>query len=180
MLVLTPIELVEIFPEAKGIVVRNLGIWKKYKKDVAGLYSDLLNELLKQVYQNGNEVEDGARFMQKYFYDRPMKEIDGHVKRLEHLKMLYENVGKPVKEGAVTDADIACAKAVPVTQYLELNRSGFFVCIFHDDRHPSAKYYADQNKMYCFVCGKGFDVIDVVQKLRGVEFLEAVKIILGR
>src|SRR5687767_3058650 len=36
-------------------------------------------------------------------------------------------------------------------------------CPFHEDRSPSARVYADQNKIYCFTEQKGWDVIDAAQ-----------------
>lgn len=36
-------------------------------------------------------------------------------------------------------------------------------CPFHADRSPSARVFADQNKIYCFTCQRGWDVIDAVQ-----------------
>ena len=36
-------------------------------------------------------------------------------------------------------------------------------CPFHDDHSPSARVFADQNKIYCWTEQKSWDVIDAVQ-----------------
>lgn len=47
-------------------------------------------------------------------------------------------------------------------------------CPFHADRSPSARVYADQNKLYCFTCQKSWDVIDAAQDHLGVPFDDAL------
>lgn len=47
-------------------------------------------------------------------------------------------------------------------------------CPFHEDRSPSARVYADQNKVYCFTCSKQWDVIDAAQTKLGVSLGEAM------
>lgn len=44
----------------------------------------------------------------------------------------------------------------------------------HPDRHPSARMYPDTRKVHCFGCGSTWDVIGLVQEVRGVSFPEAV------
>jgi hypothetical protein len=48
-------------------------------------------------------------------------------------------------------------------------------CPFHgSDRDPSLAVY-DDNHWYCYGCGQGGDAIDAVQKLDGLQWLEAVE-----
>jgi hypothetical protein len=35
-------------------------------------------------------------------------------------------------------------------------------CPVHEDRKPSARFYADDNRVFCFVCGRGWDALTVV------------------
>lgn len=35
-------------------------------------------------------------------------------------------------------------------------------CPVHEDRSPSARYYRDDQRVFCFVCGKGWDALGVV------------------
>jgi hypothetical protein len=39
-------------------------------------------------------------------------------------------------------------------------------CPFHEDRSPSARIYADQNKVFCFTEARSWDQIDAVETLR--------------
>ena len=65
------------------------------------------------------------------------------------------------------------AKLVPVDSLIQFTR-GFAPCIWHDEKSPSMKHYRKNNKVHCFGCGKGGDVIDVVQQLKGCDVKEAV------
>jgi DNA primase len=48
-------------------------------------------------------------------------------------------------------------------------------CPFHVDSTPSARIYADNNRVFCFTCGKGWDPIEAARDLLGVGFPEAVE-----
>ncbi len=57
---------------------------------------------------------------------------------------------------------------------IEINRQGFAVCPFHNEKTPSLKIY-DGNRGYsCFGCGKSGDVISFVQSMYGLSFSEAL------
>ena len=47
-------------------------------------------------------------------------------------------------------------------------------CPFHDDHSPSARIYADQNKVYCFTEQKSWDIVDAVQTLLQVSLPDAL------
>jgi hypothetical protein len=47
-------------------------------------------------------------------------------------------------------------------------------CILHEDSTASMKLYQN-NTYYCFGCNQGGDVIDLLMKKRGVDFISAVK-----
>ena len=56
-----------------------------------------------------------------------------------------------------------------------LNRNGFGLCPFHDEKTPSFKVFPD-NRFKCFGgCGEHGDVIDFVQKFYGLSFQDALK-----
>lgn len=50
---------------------------------------------------------------------------------------------------------------------------GMYHCPFHTDKHASAKMY--ENSFYCFSCNKTGDVIQFVQYLFNLPFLEAMQ-----
>ncbi len=45
----------------------------------------------------------------------------------------------------------------------------------HDDRKPSASVDTERDSYHCFTCGLSGDVLDLVQELDGVDFLEAAE-----
>lgn len=47
-------------------------------------------------------------------------------------------------------------------------------CPFHADNNPSARIFADQNKIWCWTCQRGWDVIDAAQSHLGVGLHEAL------
>lgn len=68
------------------------------------------------------------------------------------------------------------AKAYPIDELLQFNSSGSTRCLFHNETEASLHYYKEQNKTWCFGgCGRGYDAIDIYQKIHGVSFMEAVK-----
>ncbi len=56
---------------------------------------------------------------------------------------------------------------------LDVNRGGFALCPFHNERNPSFKVYEDH--FHCFGCGAHGDHTDFVEKLYGVSNIEAAK-----
>ena len=48
-------------------------------------------------------------------------------------------------------------------------------CPFHEDRVPSFRVYLNTNRYYCFGCGAKGDVIELVQRLEGVSFRQALQ-----
>ncbi len=56
---------------------------------------------------------------------------------------------------------------------LHINRVGFTNCPFHQERTPSMKLYDDH--FYCFGCQSSGDAITLVEKLFGLQPLDAAK-----
>lgn len=71
--------------------------------------------------------------------------------------------------------DIAKAKAFPMTQIIDMHRGNVTKCLWHEDKNPSMHYYAKTNHLFCFVCNKKADTIDVVMQLKHIPFIEAVR-----
>ena len=48
---------------------------------------------------------------------------------------------------------------------ISVNRTGFSLCPFHEDRHPSMKIYDEIGRgYYCFTCNKGGSIINFVME----------------
>ena len=67
-----------------------------------------------------------------------------------------------------------------VGQYCQLKKKGrnfVSLCPFHNDSHPSFLVSPDKGIAYCFACQSGGDIFSFIQKIEGVDFPEAVKIL---
>jgi hypothetical protein len=53
-------------------------------------------------------------------------------------------------------------------------------CFGHDDRTPSARFYPDTNAVYCWTCGKLFDVVTACQLLLNKDFPDAAEYLCTR
>lgn len=51
------------------------------------------------------------------------------------------------------------------------NKYGFYSCLKHIDKHPSARINKETNKLKCFSCGSVFSGIDIVQELEQISSL---------
>lgn len=71
---------------------------------------------------------------------------------------------------------------IPISLVLEnygirINKYQKCCCPFHDDRNPSA--IIKGNKLYCYACGKQFDVIDVAKRFGAEKPLKEAAAIAG-
>jgi len=132
-----------------------------------GLKKKEYNTLLKETQNKIDEYKDivrknPARVMSQL-------ELEDYIEKKKQLKLIIELYNKPKGE-----INIDKAKQYPIDQLLEF-KGGFTRCIFHEEKTGSMKYYKDKNRVHCFSCNKGWDAIDIYQKLNNVEFTEAVK-----
>ena len=56
---------------------------------------------------------------------------------------------------------------------LTVNRSGFALCPWHFDRHPSLKLYDGDRGCWCFSCQHGGDVVELASGILGLSRMEA-------
>lgn len=62
----------------------------------------------------------------------------------------------------------------------EWNRDQKTRCPIHDDGEPSAKAYVSTNSLYCWVCGRAWDVPGLYAAAHGVGVGQAVRVLLSR
>lgn len=65
-----------------------------------------------------------------------------------------------------------------ISEYVKLRPSGrYFVglCPFHQEKTPSFSVSPEKQVWHCFGCGEGGDVITFLEKIEGIEFLEALR-----
>lgn len=68
---------------------------------------------------------------------------------------------------------------VDVARYygIEVSRSGFTSCLFHNERTPSLKLYDDH--FHCFGCGKSGDVIALIAQRLNISQFETAKLLMN-
>jgi hypothetical protein len=88
---------------------------------------------------------------------------------------------RPLDIEAARGADIvAVAERLGLGPARQVGRYEFRVrCPFHDDRDPSMTLTAHSGLWYCFPCARGGDVIELVRRVRGVPFADAVRELAG-
>ena len=83
---------------------------------------------------------------------------------------MNENIFEKVKE-------VARIEEVVEHVGVRLDRHGKALCPFHKEKTPSFSIKKDDNIFKCFGCGAAGDAIDFVAKYKGIEALEAAKVI---
>lgn len=81
---------------------------------------------------------------------------------------------RPEEYKVTGDSRIERAKCVPISNFIKFNQEGKAPCIWTNEKTPSMHYYRKTNKVWCFGCGKGGDVIDVYAELNHVTMKEAL------
>jgi hypothetical protein len=115
------------------------------------------------------KLEDQAKrasvWQSTYFHD-------AYARRQED----YRKVAPTRERDPAIKDKLTRAKAFPIDSMLKFNHSGSTTCLWHSESEPSLHLYKDQNKCWCFGgCGRGYDAIDVYQKLHNCSFIEAVE-----
>lgn len=67
-----------------------------------------------------------------------------------------------------------------IGSYINLNEKYKALCPFHDDHTPSFSVHKEKQIYKCFSCGESGNVITFVQKINGISFEEALKLLADR
>ena len=85
-------------------------------------------------------------------------------------------------DGKISDDDIKRAKHTPIKAVVERYgfqvKRGFTCCPFHGEKTASMSIQK-HNKYKCFGCGASGDVIQFVMHYKDIDFVSAVKEIIG-
>lgn len=75
--------------------------------------------------------------------------------------------------GRVSGEEIAQALLFPFENLIQVNKRGFALCPFHEEKTPS--FYVKNNWGYCFGCGRNFDTIHLLMERDSLSFPKAVR-----
>ncbi len=175
---LTDKELLEIFPEAKEMILLKLAEWREEREKV-------LSDIQEKLALLKREAKDDFTYffyreVLKYFDGKELLGIDKRIARLQRLLNVYDGRENKAPFDAAQKED---ALKVPIQSLTPQplrkgNKNYSGLCPFHEDRKPSFYVYPDTNSFYCFGCHKGGDVIRFVEMLHGFNFSQAIKFLI--
>jgi hypothetical protein len=145
-----------------------LPLVKKQLKEKIKMYKEFI---AKKIQQQREWPEDRAKL------DEERLALVAQQKRYQYRLNFLE--GKVDFTTSFFDNKLIRARAVPIPNFIKINHAGFASCLWHNEDTPSMKYYPKNNKVHCFGCGAGGDVVDVVGKIYGLDFKQALAYILN-
>lgn len=167
-----PIDLLRFYPEAKsGFIIPKL---RELESDIARLELAISKGI-----NRSRQIKDG------WFVREVIKCFEvADLVYLKH-KMLRLKRYLPIEpsKSRINQEQINRAKEYPIVQIAESHLPGIkkcgstyrSLCPYHNEKTPSFYLYPQTNTFHCFGCGEHSDVIGLTQKLRGIDFIEAVK-----
>lgn len=112
-------------------------------------------------------------------YDEATAEIIKINRRLDYLKRRNEVEAAGGVMPKSRDFDIAALRTIPISDFVEVNRAGFFKV--RDEKTPSCKYYKDENMWVDFGGdNQRHDVIDLICLLHKCNFRDACLFLEGK
>lgn len=153
-------DLLEAFPkEYKALLKEKLKELKIKLGDLLHNERQLKNQMFRAGKDESKWIEMAIGTIQK-----EKQSIDKEIIRIKWFVDPVKSEGK----------DINRAKEFPIDQIMDFNRQHKAACLWHQDKHPSMQYYKSTNKVWCFVCNKGGDSIDVAMKLWNLDIKETI------
>lgn len=149
---------------------------KDIKKRITSLDQYLKKNLAEQRELKNNRV---PRDNVKLIYLELQHEATSQTVKQLRGKLLW--LERPRQTGEIDwEKKKRLAREVPITNFVEVDRSGFARCPLHGEKTASFKYYAKDNKWHCFGCNTGGDVIDLVSAMKDLDFRKAINFLIGQ
>lgn len=134
-------------------------------------YKALLDETKLIIKQEKERWRQSAR--QPIIQAFAKANLDDYIEKEEKIKSALK--GLENKSNMNQPLNIEQAKQYPMDRLIDISRGNVTRCLWHEDKNPSMHYYKKTNHLFCFVCNKKADSIDVAMKLYNKTFPEAVK-----
>lgn len=163
---------------AKKTEKLKLKYFKKRITEINNFQEDYLeNRIYKMPWQEQNDFKEGS----DKDFDEARRLIESEIAKTNMNLYYFDELGgkKPPKQfGGISPSDVLRAKEILITNFIQVDHSGFAKCPFHNETSASFKFYKDQNSWWCYSCQTGGSVVDFVMKQQNVDFLTAVKFLL--
>ena len=173
---LTDWQIVDAFPDE----------CRKYYKLQHKIASVMLHDFFLNIERICEECPDDFErnfFVEMNWLFMPKRYRDMYKKSEKMLNMLKAR--RALKKEGKEDINIDLAKSQPIEglysfEKARRNRNHIIsLCPFHNEDTPSFYVYLDDNKFHCYGCQAHGDAIDFVMKVSGLNFVEAVKYLIG-
>jgi hypothetical protein len=148
--------------------------------EISQAFSDHRDIAGRVIYCLEKELEAYVPLIEKEPLMQQFMQFDPRVIRLKELRK-FMNLTKMNFCGRIEQDDIQRAKDVPmqdIYEFKKVSESSARIqcfCPFHVERTASFFIFKKQNKGHCFSCGFNGDSIDLIRKLKSIDFIESVK-----
>lgn len=106
------------------------------------------------------------------------EDIERKTKEVWHMIRQARSLGRPTREGDVTDEMIEKARQYPFTELLVFKGKDA-MCPFHEGKTPALRLYPEENRVWCFACNRGWDTIGWWMEKNDRSFRDAVMSLQG-
>lgn len=178
-------ELLEIFPEARYIILPKIKEYKQERKERIEKIKQWRKKV--KLISKAKQKDDffvwfWAYAYPKYFWTSRVVEIDRYLYRLNRQKRLLDGKSstnnqvdwEELKERAKQRSLVE--EALPHLQKVrQVGNRIVALCPFHQEKTPSFFIYIDQSTFHCFGCQTHGDIIHFKMTIDNLSFKEAVK-----
>lgn len=175
-------ELLEIFPEAKEIIIKKITELENEKR----LQKNIINNKLLFIKKITNN-DFAFWFLKKWIEcsdGKKLKEINRNLIRLKNQTWI--NSSRFTNASHLSQNHIDSALNIPLKdmaeKYISLKKTGKLyigLCPFHNEKTPSFYIYPNTNSFFCYGCQKGGNIIIFIELIEGCSFKKAVNLLLN-
>lgn len=170
-------EIFEDFPEGERAPFLELAT-KKSSRRVKEMEATMRG-IMRQVVSEPRETHPFYKAAVEVFMLPELSNRINHQDTLRRLKSSLESDDRQAAFSALIEmARRSNILDVAESLGLDLKKRGrnyVCRCLFHKEKTPSFTLYPDQGHYHCYGCGEHGDVLDLYQRIRGVDFKTAVK-----
>lgn len=149
---------------------------------------ETLRNTIVDLKRQHSQTNPASKAFLLYLIENTEEKYNAKLREYEQAKWTVQNTYKKIKKNidTITAEDIQAAKLIPCNDFIhtQLKQTmGRWTgrCPLHDEKTASFVIYMQTNTWYCFgACSEGGDVIKLVQRLNGLSFIPAIRLILGR